>query len=889
MSKYPFDTIEPKWQKYWEKNKTFKAVEDPSVPKEKRRYILDMFPYPSAQGLHVGHPEGYTATDIYSRYLRMNGYNVLHPMGYDAFGLPAENYAIKTGTHPSTTTFANIEHFTQQIKALGFSYDWDRCITTCTPDYYKWTQWIFLQLYKKGLAYEAQTPINWCPSCLTGLANEEVKEGRCERCGSVVTHKTIRQWILKITAYADRLLNDLDGLDWPESVKLMQRNWIGRSEGAEVNFAIADKDGKPTEDKLTVYTTRADTLYGATYMVIAPEHKLVQRLTTDEHKAEVEAYVDAAAKKSDLERTDLAKTKSGVFTGSYGIDPVNGHLVPIWISDYVLTSYGTGAIMAVPAHDERDWDFAKMFNLPIIKVVATKEEIASLAGGDEKKGAELLRTAAGNPEEYKKLVEAHPDVFNVASQCTSAKDGYAINSEQFTGLPTKETIPGMIKWLDEQGIGKKAVNYKLRDWVFSRQRYWGEPIPLVHCPKCGTVAIPEDQLPLELPDVKSYQPTGTGESPLAGIDSWVNCKCPECGADAKRETNTMPQWAGSCWYYLRYLDAVNSENFADKEKVDYWMPVDLYVGGAEHAVLHLLYSRFWHKVLFDIGVVNTTEPFQRLINQGMITSFAYQRKNKTLVPTDEVEEKTPGVYIEKATGEQLEQVVAKMSKSLKNVVNPDEEIKLYGADSVRMYEKFMGPLTMSKPWNTQGIIGINRFLEKVWNMSEKPMSDIDITGKLDDENLVEARKVFAKTVVKVSEDTASLSFNTAISQMMIFINAMSKLDAIPKAMWSDFVKMLSCYAPHLGEELWEKLGHDNTIAYEAWPTVDAGLAADDMKTIVVMINGKLRDKFQVAPGTGNEELQKLAYETEGAKKFMEGKSIVKVVCVPDKLVNIVVK
>jgi leucyl-tRNA synthetase len=888
MSKYPFETIEPKWQKYWDENKTFKATEDASFPPEKRRYVLDMFPYPSAQGLHVGHPEGYTATDIYCRYLRMNGYNVLHPMGYDAFGLPAENYAIKTGTHPSTTTFANIDHFTKQIKALGFSYDWDRCVTTCTPDYYKWTQWIFLQLYNKGLAYESKTPINWCPSCKTGLANEEVKEGRCERCGSIVTRKTIRQWILKITAYADRLLKDLDTLDWPESVKLMQRNWIGRSTGAEVNFCIADSNGKPTEEKLTVYTTRADTLFGATYMVISPEHPLVHHLAKDEQKAKVEAYIEEAAKKSDLERTDLNKNKTGVFTGSYAIDPVNGKQIPIWVSDYVLISYGTGAIMAVPAHDDRDWDFAKKFDLPIIKVVASKEEIASLASGDEEKGLEILKMAAKNPDEYKKLVEANPKVFAVADECTPA-DGYTINSEAFTGLETKTTIKNMIAFLSEKGIGKEAVNYKLRDWIFSRQRYWGEPIPLVHCPKCGTVGLNESDLPLELPNVKTYQPTGTGESPLAGIDSWVNCKCPKCGGDATRETNTMPQWAGSCWYYLRYLDAHNPNCFADKEKVNYWMPVDLYVGGAEHAVLHLLYARFWHKVLYDLGLVNTIEPFQRLINQGMITSFAYQRKNKTLVPVDEVEEKTPDVFVEKATGEVLERVVAKMSKSLKNVVNPDEEIKLYGADSVRMYEMFMGPLTMSKPWNTQGIIGINRFLEKIWSLSEKPFSDIDITGKIEDKALFEARKVFAKTVEKVTTDTDTLNFNTAISQMMIFINTVSKLESIPKAMWEIFVKMLACYAPHIGEELWQKLGHTESVAYEKWPTFNGDYSKSDNATIVVMINGKLRDKFDIAVGTSKELLEKTALETEGAKKFMEGKTIVKTVVVPDKLVNIVVK
>ena len=813
-------------------------------------YVLDMFPYPSAAGLHVGHPEGYTATDIYCRYLRMNGYNVLHPMGYDAFGLPAENYAIKTGTHPKTTTNANIEHFTKQIKSLGFSYDWDRCVSTCEPNYYKWTQWIFLQLYKKGLAYEAETPINWCPSCMTGLANEEVKDGKCERCGAEVTHKTIRQWILKITDYADRLDADLEGLDWPESVKAMQHNWIGKSTGAEVTFTVADKDGKPTDKNLTVYTTRCDTLFGATYMVVSPEHKIIDSITTPEQAEAVKAYQEEAAKKSDLERTDLAKDKTGVFSGSYAINPVNGKLIPIWIADYVLISYGTGAIMAVPAHDDRDWEFAKKFNLPIIEVLKSEVDVQKQAW---------------------------------------TQDGIHVNSEFLDGLNKADAIAKMLEFLEEKKIGRKAINYKLRDWVFSRQRYWGEPIPLVHCPDCGTVPVPEEELPLTLPDVKSYQPTGTGESPLAAIDSWVNCKCPKCGKPAKRETNTMPQWGGSCWYYLRYLDAHNENQFCTPEKEKYWMPVDLYIGGAEHAVLHLLYARFWHKVLYDIGVVSTKEPFQRLVNQGMITSFAFQRKNKTLVPVDEVEQKADGKYYEKATGEELEQIVAKMSKSLKNVVNPDDEIKAYGADSVRMYEMFMGPLTMSKPWSTQGIVGIHRFLEKVWAVSEKPMCDIDISGKLEDKALVSVRKTFAQTVKKVTEDTATLNFNTAISQMMIFINEVSKLPQIPKVMWSDFVKILSPYAPHLGEELWQKLGNNGTIAYVQWPSFNEDFTKDDSKTIVVMINGKLRDKFEVSAGTAKEELEKLAYATEGARKYMEGKTVVKTVVVQDKLVNIVVK
>jgi leucyl-tRNA synthetase len=857
MAKYPFETIEPKWQQFWETHKTFKAVEDPTKPKEKRAYVLDMFPYPSGAGLHVGHPEGYTATDIWCRYLRMNGYSVLHPMGFDSFGLPAENYAIKTGTHPRATTVKNIDKFREQIKAFGFSYDWDREISTCEDDYYHWTQWIFLQLFKRGLAYESHMPINWCPTCKTGLANEEVKDGKCDRCGTQTTRKNIRQWVLKITAYAERLIEDLEGLDWPESVKLMQKNWIGKSEGAEVVFKI---DG--FGDELLIYTTRADTLFGATYMVMAPEHPLVSKIASPEQKAAVEKYIDAAAKKSDLERTDLAKDKTGVFTGAYAINPVNGKKIPIWISDYVLISYGTGAIMAVPAHDDRDWAFAKQFDLPIIQVVASEAEWA----------------AKGPNGDY----SATP------TECTPA-DGKSVNSPGFNGLGTQECIDKMIAWLGEKKIGKKAVNYKLRDWVFSRQRYWGEPIPLVHCAKCGIVPLDEKDLPLKLPEVTSYQPTGTGESPLAGIDAWVNCKCPKCGGAAKRETNTMPQWAGSCWYYIRYLDPKNGAAFADRSKIDYWLPVDLYVGGAEHAVLHLLYSRFWHKVLYDLGLVNSKEPFQRLINQGMITSFAFQRKNKTLVPTDEVRPvagKTDE-FEEIATGEKLERVIAKMSKSLKNVINPDDVIKEYGADSCRMYEMFMGPLEVSKPWSTQGLIGVSRFLERVWALSEKPMTD----APRDDVSTGEAAditKILHKTIKKVTEDTATINFNTAISQMMIFTNELSKYDSFPKAVWADFVKLIAPYAPHLGEELWAKLGNKDTIAYVAWPTYDEKLCADNSCTVVVQVNGKIRDKFETAVGTDKATLEKTALAAPGAVKFMEGKAPKKVIVVQDKLVNIVV-
>jgi leucyl-tRNA synthetase len=855
---YPFESIEPKWQKYWEEHKTFKAQEDPSIPKEKRRYVLDMFPYPSAQGLHVGHPEGYTATDIYCRYLRMKGYNVLHPMGFDSFGLPAENYAIKMGIHPAKTTADNINSFRTQIKSLGFSYDWDREVATSHEDYYKWTQWIFLKLFEKGLAYEAESPINWCPSCKTGLANEEVVDGLCERCKTRVVRKRIRQWILKITAYAERLLEDLDGLDWPEPVKLMQRNWIGRSEGANVTFSI---DG--FSEGLEIYTTRPDTLFGATYMVLAPEHPLVEKITTAEQKDAVTAYLSAAAKKSDLERTDLAKEKTGVFSGAYAVNPVNGKKIPVWIADYVLISYGTGAIMAVPAHDERDWDFAKAFNLPIIQVVSADKP----APGTD---------ASAEPAE-----------------CTIA-DGYAVNSGEFTGLSTQDAIRAITEWLDKQGIGRRAVNYKLRDWIFSRQRYWGEPIPLVHCEKCGIVPLSEKDLPLKLPDVQSYTPTGTGESPLAAIDEWVHTSCPVCGGRAKRETNTMPQWAGSCWYYLRFLDPHNPAAFAGRDKIDYWAPVDLYVGGVEHAVLHLLYARFWHKVLYDFGLVNTTEPFQRLVNQGMITSFAYQRKDKTLVPTDQVEKQTGGRFIEKATGEEVGEVIAKMSKSLKNIINPDEIVRNYGADSLRVYEMFMGPLEVSKPWSTAGLVGASRFLERLWAIGSKvqpaagggsPQGELHDNSSRKEELL----HLLHKTIKKVSGDTATLNFNTAISAMMIYSNELAKLPEVPASLWAPLVKMLSCYAPHLGEELWEKLGHKNSVSREAWPVWDESLCAESEVTIVVQVNGKIRDKFSAAAGTAKDALEKEALSLPGVQKWLESKTVVKTITVPDKLVNIVIK
>ena len=803
MTGYPFSDIEKKWQAYWEKNKTFRAVEDPAVARDKRKYILDMFPYPSAAGLHVGHPEGYIATDIYCRYLRMNGFQVLHPMGFDSFGLPAENYAIKTGTHPRASTEQNIARFTSQIKSLGFSYDWDRMISTCEPEYYHWTQWIFLKLWEKDLAYEAEVPINWCPSCLTGLANEEVKDGLCDRCGTPVTRRNLRQWILKITAYAQRLLADLDKLAWSDSLKLMQRNWIGRSEGANVRFALEKGGGE-----IEVYTTRPDTLFGATYMVLAPEHPLVAKITTRAQKSAVEEYIAAAAMKSDMERTELAKDKTGVFTGAFAVNPVNGKRIPVWISDYILISYGTGAIMAVPAHDERDFEFAKTFDLPIVQVVS--------------RDGTLYPLEAAEPA-----------------------DGVAVNSGEFDGLPTAEFKKRIVEWLQKKGIGTSAVNFKLRDWIFSRQRYWGEPVPLVHCPKDGTVAVPYEELPLKLPEVASYKPTGTGESPLAAMTEWVNTRCPKCGGPAKRETNTMPQWAGSCWYFLRYLDPRNGKAFASREKIDYWMPVDLYVGGAEHAVLHLLYARFWHKFLFDIGAVNTDEPFMRLINQGMI----------------------------------LGEGGVKMSKSLGNVINPDDIIAQYGADTMRMYEMFMGPLEVSKPWATRGITGVKRFLEKIWRAAELPL--------VDEEPAEPLLRLLMKTIKKVSGDTSRLEFNTAIAQMMIFINEISGLERLPRKLWRPFVLLLAPYAPHLAEELWSRLDGKPSVGLQPWPEWDEALTVEDLVEVVFQINGKIRAKESLPAGLGETETREKALANERIRQLLDGKEIRKIIVVPGKLVNVV--
>ncbi|MBH9968269.1 leucine--tRNA ligase [Rossellomorea oryzaecorticis] len=796
-------SIETKWQQYWEENKTFKTTEDES---KKNFYALDMFPYPSGAGLHVGHPEGYTATDILSRMKRMQGYNVLHPMGWDAFGLPAEQYALDTGNDPAEFTKQNIDNFRRQIKALGFSYDWDREVNTTDPGYYKWTQWIFLKLYEKGLAYVDEVAVNWCPALGTVLANEEVIDGKSERGGHPVERRPMKQWMLKITAYADRLLEDLEDVDWPESIKDMQRNWIGRSEGAEVVFNIDGHDAS-----FDVFTTRPDTIFGATYAVLAPEHDLVGKITTAEQKEQVEAYLDKVKTKSDLERTDLAKEKTGVFTGAYAINPANGSKMPIWIADYVLVSYGSGAIMAVPAHDERDYEFAKQFDLPIVEVVA---------GGDVEK-------------------EAYTG------------DGEHVNSDFLNGLGKEEAITKSIAWLEEKEIGTKKVTYRLRDWLFSRQRYWGEPIPVIHWEDGTTSGVQESELPLVLPKTTEIKPSGTGESPLANISDWVNVEDPETGKKGRRETNTMPQWAGSCWYYLRYIDPHNEEALADAKKMDDWLPVDMYIGGAEHAVLHLLYARFWHKFLYDIGVVPTKEPFQKLFNQGMIL------------------------------GENNE----KMSKSKGNVVNPDEIVESHGADTLRLYEMFMGPLEASVAWSTNGLDGARRFLDRVWRLLIE--EDGTLSRKVSDTANPALDKIYNQTVKKVTEDYEGLRFNTGISQLMVFINEAYKAETLPKAYVEGFVKLLAPIAPHMTEELWAKLGHEDSITYVEWPSFDESKLVDNEVEIVLQVNGKVKAKVMIPRDMNKDELEKTAMENEDIKNQIEGKTVRKVIAVPGKLVNIV--
>ncbi|MFV4961448.1 leucine--tRNA ligase [Lactobacillus delbrueckii subsp. allosunkii] len=803
---YNHKVVEKKWQKYWLENKTFKTGTDPEKPKY---YVLDMFPYPSGKGLHVGHPEGYTATDIMARMKRAQGYNVLHPMGWDAFGLPAEQYALQTGNDPATFTDENIAHFKKQLQALGFSYDWDREIKTTDPNYYKWTQWIFEQMYKMGLAYEAEVPVNWSPDLGTVVANEEVIDGKTERGGYPVYRRKMRQWMLKITAYADRLLDDLDDLDWPEPIKEMQRNWIGRSVGAQVTFKIKDSD-----KSFAVFTTRPDTLFGCSYTVLAPENELVKEITSPEQKEAVDAYIKSIESKSDLERTDLNKDKTGVFTGAYAINPVNGEEVPVWISDYVLATYGTGAVMAVPAHDERDYAFATKFDLPIKEVVE---------GGDISKEA-------------------------------FAGDGVHVNSGFLNGLHNEEAKTKMVDWLTEKGVGEKKVNYKMRDWNFSRQRYWGEPIPVIHWEDGETTLVPEDELPLRLPKESNIKPSGTPESPLANLTDWVNV-VDENGRKGKRETNTMPQWAGSSWYFLRYIDPHNDKALADPELLKKWMPVDLYIGGAEHATLHLLYARFWHKVLYDLGVVPTKEPFQKLYNQGLIL------KNHE-----------------------------KMSKSRGNVVNPDDVVDEYGADSLRTYEMFMGPLNASIDWDDNGPSGVKKFLDRVWRTF---VNDLDLdpipSEKITDKNDGKLDKIYNETVKTVTEHFEELHFNTAISQMMVFMNACQKVDKIPREYAEGFVKLMAPVAPHMMEEIWHVFGHDESVQFAAWPTYDASKLVESTVEMAVTVNGKKRGNFQIAKDASREEAQAAATALPHVKEFLEGKEIKKVIVVPNKIVNIVAK
>ncbi|MGB3988708.1 MAG: leucine--tRNA ligase [Minisyncoccales bacterium] len=789
--KYNHRKVESKWQVVWEEREIFKTSDSQDTPKF---YCLDMFPYPSGSGLHVGHPRGYMASDIISRYKKMKGFNVLHPMGWDAFGLPAENHALKTGIQPQISTEDNIARFKNQIRLLGLSYDWTREINTTDPKYYKWTQWIFIKLFEKGLAYESNLPINWCPSCKTGLANEEVVNGECERCGTKVGKKDVRQWVLKITKYADRLLNDLDLLDWPEKIKEMQRNWIGRSEGADIIFKSDNEDIK-------IFTTRPDTIFGATLLILAPEHPFIKKkINLIQNGNEVKRYIEQAKEKTDIERSDITKEKTGVeMKGLFAVNPANGENIPIWVADYVLSSYGYGAIMSVPAHDDRDYEFAKKHGCQIREVIS-----GSKAEGEIYTGY-----------------------------------GELINSGIFNGISSSEAIPGIIKWLGGKGLAQESVNYKIRDWVFSRQRYWGEPIPLVHCEKCGIVPVPEKDLPVILPEVEQYQPTGTGESPLAAITDWVNTDCPVCSRPAKRETNTMPQWAGSCWYYLRYIDPDNEKELVDLEKERYFMPVDLYIGGAEHAVLHLLYARFWHKFLYDIGKVSTVEPFQKLKNQGLILAEGGQ----------------------------------KMSKSKGNVVSPDEMVKNYGSDALRLYEMFIGPFEESASWSEKGIIGVRRFLEKVWKV------------KVTDEDKG-CDRLLHKTIKKVSQDIDNFKFNTAVSAFMILINDWSRKE-VSKGNFAEFLKIFYPFAPHITEELWESLGNNESIIFEKWPDYDPDMAEDLKVNFIVQINGKVRDLVEIDKNMKEEEIKEIVFQRDKVKKWIDDKKVIKTIFVENKLINII--
>ncbi len=872
MSAYPFDEIEPKWQRYWEEHKTFRTPDE--VPDEDDKfYVLDMFPYPSGSGLHVGHPEGYTATDIVARYKRMQGVKVLHPMGWDAFGLPAEQYAMQTGTHPRETTERNIKRFREQLKSLGFSYDWDREVNTTDPDYYKWTQWIFLKLYERGLAYQAEVPVWWCDELGTVLANEEVIDGKSERGGYPCERVPLRQWMLKITDYAERLLEGLDELDWPESTKRMQRNWIGKSEGAEIYFDVVGLD-----DQLNVFTTRPDTLFGATYMVLAPEHRLVDDIVTDEHREAVETYQQKAARKSELERTELQKEKTGVPTGGYAINPATGEEIPIWVADYVLASYGTGAIMAVPAHDERDYAFAKRYDLPIREVVA---------GGDI---AEEAYTGEGE-------------------HVNSSNEAVDIN-----GLGVDAAIERIVDWLEEHGHGQGTTNYKLRDWLFSRQRYWGEPFPILHVdgePK----PVPEDELPVTLPEVDSYDELRDGpkgQGPLASIDEWVHTTDPETGQPAKREVNTMPQWAGSCWYYLRFIDPNNDEQLVDPEKERYWMPVDLYIGGAEHAVLHLLYARFWHKVLYDAGVVSTEEPFQTLVHQGIIlgemeytlyrdaqgqpvsaehveSDIDTRTGNEVTarqVDASEVQKEGDEFVLKSDPAVRVEARSHKMSKSRGNVVNPDEIVRAYGADSLRLYEMFMGPLEQVKPWSTSDVEGVFRFLNRVWRLIAG--DEESASAVVDTEPTREELRLLHETIQKVTADIEDLSFNTAIAKMMEFVNAANKWDGVPKSVAEPFVLLLSPFAPHISEELWRRLGHDETLAYEDWPEVNEDYLKREVVEMAVQVNGTVRGTIEVDADAEEDEVLAAAREEDNVARYLDDKTIQREIYVPGRIVNFVV-
>jgi leucyl-tRNA synthetase len=937
MPSYNPADVERRWQQYWETNKTFRTPDpgDPAVAGKPKHYVLDMFPYPSGSGLHVGHPEGYTATDILCRFKRMNGFHVLHPMGWDAYGLPAEQYAIETGTHPRETTQKNVATFRRQIKALGFSYDWDREVDTTDPNYFKWTQWIFLIIYdtwfdpvtKKGrsiselpipdeirkqgeaavrkyqddhrLAYQAEVPVNWCPALGTVLANEEVIDGKSERGGHPVERRPLRQWLMRITTYADRLLDDLEPLDWSHSIKEMQRNWIGKSEGAEVHFPLASRVvTDPGSDVITVFTTRPDTLFGATYMVLSPEHQLVDRITTAEQRTAVKAYQEAASRKSEFERTELAKKKTGVFTGASAINPVNGKKIPIWIADYVLAGYGTGAIMAVPGQDDRDWEFAEVFGLPIVRTVQPPEGWSGKA---------------------------------------YLEDGPAINSDFLNGLHVADAKRKMIDWLEEHSLGKRRVNYKLRDWLFSRQRYWGEPFPVLHGPDGETIPLKPSELPLLPPDLEDFKPTGSPEGPLSKATDWVNVTIG--GKHYRRETNTMPQWAGSCWYFLRYVDPKNPSAFADPAKLRYWLPVDLYVGGAEHAVLHLLYARFWHKVLFDRGYLTCPEPFQRLVNQGMIlgemTYTGFQKGRwveergkygvpvKKLVPTGEwvsgkrvefdgdiarMDDKSPeqlacvkldeeqvtkqgdAFVLKDKSDVRVDARAYKMSKSRGNVVNPDDIIKEYGADSLRLYEMFMGPLEAVKPWSTRSVEGVYRFLGRAWRLVvDDAAEDLKLNPAVKEvEPDKETLRALHRTIQKVTEDTEHLRFNTAIAAMMEFVNHVTKLEVRPRGVLEPFVLLLAPYAPHAAEELWRALGHTTTLAYEPWPKFDPALTKADEIEIPVQVNGKLRARLKVPADIDDKALEAAALADEAVKSQIAGKTVKMVKVVPRKLVNVVV-